>query len=304
MRDDFSEATKLLLAKRVGTICSNPECCAPTYGPNHDPHKTTSKGVAAHLTAASPGGPRYDESLTPEQRRDYSNGIWLCQSCARIIDMDEGEYTLSLLKSWKEKAEDRAKRALKNPSLVNAGPNFAETILIVIVQRRALSMTPPPDLNIPPGHVARRKITLKPVKVPHDLKNPQIMLNFTPANHVPKGKCLISIVCQNQGTGLDQNIKIDIQFQSGAILNYRLMNQERIQCINGGGQGSWSASFAIANLLPGEYRSAIVAAFDKPFEVKAWSQNSHREVGVFCFDISFGEYETVPRENSPFREEK
>ena len=304
MRDDFSEKTKLILAKRVGTICSNPECCAPTYGPNHDPHKTTSKGVAAHLTAASPGGPRFDEKLTPEQRRDYSNGVWLCQSCARLIDMDEKEYTLSLLKSWKDKAENRARRALKNPSLVNAGPNFAETLVIVIVQRSALSMTPPSDLVIPPGHVVRQKITLQPVNMPHDLRNAQIMLNFPPAKEVPPGKCLLSIVCQNQGTGLDQNIKIDIQFQSGAIISHRLMKQERIQCINGGGQGSWSASFAIANLLPGEYRSASIAAFDEPFQVKAWSQNSSRKVDVFCLDVSFGDYEIVPKEKSPFRKKK
>ena len=119
-RDDFTDATKTILAKRVGTVCSNPTCATPTFGPNHNPHKATSKGVAAHLTAAAPNGPRYDPSLTPEQRRDANNGIWLCQNCARMIDVDEAQYSLDTLRLWKIKAEERARRALENPSLINA----------------------------------------------------------------------------------------------------------------------------------------------------------------------------------------
>ena len=32
-RDEFPEPVKRELAKRVGTLCSNPACCTPTYGP-------------------------------------------------------------------------------------------------------------------------------------------------------------------------------------------------------------------------------------------------------------------------------
>jgi hypothetical protein len=81
VRDDFSVATKELLAKRVGYRCSNPECRQPTIGPQEDPAGTINVGVAAHITAASPNGPRYDTSLTSEQRCSAQNGIWCVRSC-------------------------------------------------------------------------------------------------------------------------------------------------------------------------------------------------------------------------------
>jgi hypothetical protein len=94
MRDDFSLAVKELLAKRVGYRCTNPSCRQPTIGPREDPNKSVNVGVAAHITAASPGFARYDESLTPEQRKASSNGIWLCQKCAKLIDDDSARYTV------------------------------------------------------------------------------------------------------------------------------------------------------------------------------------------------------------------
>lgn len=75
MRDDFSKATKELLAKRVGYRYSNPQCRKPTSGPQKDPSGVVNLGVAAHIIAASVGGPRYDATLTQEQRIDSSNGI-------------------------------------------------------------------------------------------------------------------------------------------------------------------------------------------------------------------------------------
>src|SRR6266404_6234115 len=88
MGDDFSEVVKRVLASRVGNLCSNPECRALTSGPQDDPSKAVNVGVAAHITAASPGGPRYDSSLLPEERSGHKNGIWLCQNCAKHIDND------------------------------------------------------------------------------------------------------------------------------------------------------------------------------------------------------------------------
>ncbi|MEO7485732.1 MAG: hypothetical protein ABIU77_01470, partial [Ferruginibacter sp.] len=81
-------------------------------GPNTILGKTLSIGVAAHLTAASVGGPRYDETLTQEERTDIENGIWLCQNCSTLIDRDEIKFTVDLLKEWKSDAEDEAFKAL------------------------------------------------------------------------------------------------------------------------------------------------------------------------------------------------
>ena len=30
----------------------------------------------------------YDESMTTEERKSFDNGIWLCQSCSKLIDTD------------------------------------------------------------------------------------------------------------------------------------------------------------------------------------------------------------------------
>jgi hypothetical protein len=108
MRDEFPKATIEILAKRVGQRCSNPSCLKSTSGPHTEPSKSIIIGVAAHITAASVGGPRYDRTLSPEERRSPSNGIWLCQSCSKLVDSDKGRYSDELLRSWKERAEQAA----------------------------------------------------------------------------------------------------------------------------------------------------------------------------------------------------
>src|SRR5437867_11844062 len=107
MRDDFSEPVKRTLADRVAKMCSNPDCRALTSGPQLDPMKVLNLGVAAHITAASEGGPRFNASLTEEQRSGINNGIWLCQNCAKLVDNDSARYSEDLLRSWKQTAEQR-----------------------------------------------------------------------------------------------------------------------------------------------------------------------------------------------------
>lgn len=108
MRDDFSEEVKRTLAARVNNLCSNTDCRAQTTGPQDDPTKAISVGVAAHITAASPGGPRYNRALSPDQRRHADNGIWLCQNCAKLVDSDVLRFNETLLRAWKTIGEDRA----------------------------------------------------------------------------------------------------------------------------------------------------------------------------------------------------
>lgn len=60
-RDDFTAPTKKRLAGRAGHRCSNPDCQTLTIGPQPGGNGTISLGEAAHITAAAPGGPRYDD---------------------------------------------------------------------------------------------------------------------------------------------------------------------------------------------------------------------------------------------------
>lgn len=108
MRHDFPDRVKFALAKRVAFRCSNPECRALTVGPNSNPAKATMVGVAGHITGASPGGPRYDPTLTEEERVHPDNGLWLCQTCGKRIDDDPATYPVTLLRRWKADAEAAA----------------------------------------------------------------------------------------------------------------------------------------------------------------------------------------------------
>ena len=105
MRDDFSRKVKDTLAKRVGQRCSNPSCQHSTVGPHDHPDKSVNVGVAAHITSAAAGGSRYDPTLTAKQRSAIGNAIWLCQTCAKLIDSDVSRYTVDMINKWKDQAE-------------------------------------------------------------------------------------------------------------------------------------------------------------------------------------------------------
>lgn len=112
LRDSFSQRVRDTLARRVGYRCSRPQCSRITSGPHSEPERAVSIGVAAHVTAAAPGGPRYDEAHTSEERSSILNAIWLCQSCSKLIDSDVQRYSVAVLFAWKQRAETNADEAL------------------------------------------------------------------------------------------------------------------------------------------------------------------------------------------------
>lgn len=110
-RDNFSNATKISLAKRAGYRCSYPGCKATTVGPSDENSKATANtGEAAHISAASggSGARRWLSVLSPEYRSSIDNGIWCCETHAKLIDTDEVTYTIPMLKQWRRLAEQRA----------------------------------------------------------------------------------------------------------------------------------------------------------------------------------------------------
>lgn len=102
---DFTQKTKEILAQRAGQVCSNPDCDQHTSGPHSEEAKAVNLGEAAHIRSAREGQARYDPNMTDEERRDISNGIWLCRKCARYIDLDEERFPVVLLNSWKQEHE-------------------------------------------------------------------------------------------------------------------------------------------------------------------------------------------------------
>ncbi|MGD0036395.1 MAG: hypothetical protein ABSC53_03780 [Bacteroidota bacterium] len=106
-RDDFDPKVVDTLSRRASFICSNPDCRALAIAPsNEDTSKAIYIGVAAHITAAAEGGPRYDPNLTPDQRASIENGIFLCSSCSVMIDKNGGiDFPTNLLHQWKRNHE-------------------------------------------------------------------------------------------------------------------------------------------------------------------------------------------------------
>lgn len=109
MTTPFKLSVKQDLWTRVGGCCSNPGCDRVTIGPaigSDDPLRT---GEAAHIHSFEMDGPRYC-GMTFEACQDGSNGIWLCRTCHKEVDLKGNEhiFTAEKLRRWKAQAEERA----------------------------------------------------------------------------------------------------------------------------------------------------------------------------------------------------
>jgi hypothetical protein len=105
--DRFKQAVITALAKRAGTLCSNPDCGALTSGPAHDSSGTVNVGEAAHIYGAHPGSARYDPGMSSAERSAITNGIWLCSNCHKMIDDDPNRFPAGLLFEWLQDHEQR-----------------------------------------------------------------------------------------------------------------------------------------------------------------------------------------------------
>jgi hypothetical protein len=116
-RDDFSAKVKQAVAARAGWHCSFTGCAKLTVGPSEEaPDASTKIGEAAHICAASPGGRRYDPSMTPDERAGINNAMWLCSDHAKLIDRDEATYTAEELRAMKREHEAACARAVRTGS--------------------------------------------------------------------------------------------------------------------------------------------------------------------------------------------
>ena len=86
-------------------MCSYPSCRRLTVGATSDGNHEIDIGVAAHIHAAAPGGPRYDPEMTRDERRAPANGIWLCQIHAKALDSNDREFRADNLRRWKSDAQ-------------------------------------------------------------------------------------------------------------------------------------------------------------------------------------------------------
>lgn len=107
MRDDFSKPVIDKARLRAAFICSNPGCRRLTIQPSPDNEADAMVlGKVSHITAAAPGGPRFRASLSAGERSGLDNAIYLCATCAELIDKNQGrDFPEELLRQWKKDHE-------------------------------------------------------------------------------------------------------------------------------------------------------------------------------------------------------
>ena len=115
MRHNFPQNVVSKVAERAAYICSNPACHRVTIGPDKSTsHHSIKTGEAAHICAASSGGPRYDMSQSEAERKGINNAIWLCGACSDLIDKNGGKsYRPEHLRKWKRDHESLMKECLE-----------------------------------------------------------------------------------------------------------------------------------------------------------------------------------------------
>lgn len=199
MRDEFTEAVKRALAHRAGWTCSNPMCSQPTSGPSESSKGVTNVGVAAHISAASPLGPRFDPAQSRSERGAITNGLWLCQKCAKAVDDDPVTYGRALLRDWKREAEARARRAIE-AGPVSAPSVRAPSILRVLTHRaffvrrpeehffvKIVNLNPVADVEV--THVwyesARRRVDILSRVLPVRLKQSEMWETYIRVDALP-----------------------------------------------------------------------------------------------------------------------
>lgn len=93
--------------RRLDVLSGN-ECYAPHCNKKliAEDNKTIISKIC-HIEAANKNGPRYNEEMTDDERRDFNNLILLCDEHHNIIDNLENieQYPVSLLKEWKASHE-------------------------------------------------------------------------------------------------------------------------------------------------------------------------------------------------------
>jgi HNH endonuclease len=101
----ISVKTQKMLWGRAAGRCSNPDCRLDLYEDETETDDPTLVGENCHIVAESDDGPRADPSMPLERRNSYTNLILLCRNHHKVIDAQEGQYTVARLHEMKRAHE-------------------------------------------------------------------------------------------------------------------------------------------------------------------------------------------------------
>lgn len=109
----YTRSTLMALAHFSGSLCYCPGCPEPVL--REVDGKIRLIVEVAHIRAAFPDGPRYDEMMTDDQRRDLPNLLLLCRPHHDEVDDEKNVeiYTAEVLHRWKKQRESDPREALQ-----------------------------------------------------------------------------------------------------------------------------------------------------------------------------------------------
>lgn len=102
---NYTSGTRAALFAFSQRTCYYPDCDIPVVRfVGDDPVINVD---IAHISGALPGAPRYDESMTDDERRGYANLILLCIPHHKTVDrLHPEKYSVDELGRWKREHED------------------------------------------------------------------------------------------------------------------------------------------------------------------------------------------------------
>jgi len=131
-RTRSSVTQEKIVAQKSHNRCAYPDCGAVlVVEPHSSADSAKSVGKFAHICAASPGGPRYDASMSDAQRSSADNLIFLCGTHHDVIDSQLDHHTVQYLRDAKFRHETRLSRAVRH-ALGEIGYGDLETVCRVI----------------------------------------------------------------------------------------------------------------------------------------------------------------------------
>lgn len=124
----ISENIKFRLALESNNLCANPLC----FNTIMDPLTQTITGQIAHIIPFSNDGPRGNSvHLKEEEINSFDNLLLLCPECHKIIDTNPREYTIDILREWKQ--------PWLSSNIRNFSINFLELIYEYDIPKKASS---------------------------------------------------------------------------------------------------------------------------------------------------------------------
>lgn len=114
----FSNRTVYQLAEAADHCCAR--CHHKTSYFDANTNKRIGFGRAAHIVAASSGGPRSDPLYTVEQLKAADNGVHLCANCADLVDKDPDRNPVEYLQNMQRAAEARTLASVMQPGFSDA----------------------------------------------------------------------------------------------------------------------------------------------------------------------------------------